>query len=165
MAEVTKNSQIGAPILALDLGEKRVGVAVSDALAISIKPLAAIERTNWKQLLRAVQEFVHSFDAQTVVIGLPLSLNGSEREAAQGARHAAEKFARSLSVPVYLQDERLTSIEARENLKVDGVADEQVDSRIDSESAVIILRDFLEEGQDRIRVEATSQDNSPSIKP
>src|ERR1044072_9701320 len=66
-----------APIMALDLGEKRVRVAVSDALSISITRLGALPRTNWKQMLRAVADLVRRFDAQTVVIGLPLRLNGS----------------------------------------------------------------------------------------
>ena len=155
MSEPTETAQISAPILALDLGERRVGIALSDALAISIRPLDAIYRTNWKQLLRAVQDLVHRFDAKTVVIGLPLSVDGSEREPGSAARRTAEKFAQSLTVPVYLQDERLTSVAAREKLIAEGVLENQIDARIDSESAVVILKDFLTEGQNRILVETT----------
>jgi putative Holliday junction resolvase len=74
---------IRAPILALDLGSKRVGVAVSDSLSISINRLDAIQRTNWKQLLRDVEKLALRFDAQTLVIGLPLKLNGSLGDAAR----------------------------------------------------------------------------------
>jgi putative pre-16S rRNA nuclease len=143
---------IHAPILALDLGSKRVGVAVSDALSISINRLDVLPRTNWKQLLRDVANLARRFDAQTLVIGLPLKLNGSVGEAALAIRETALKFARSLKLPVYLQDERLTSAEAEENLRADGLRAEEIDGRVDSEAAALILRDFLASDQQRILV-------------
>ena len=143
---------IRAPILALDLGSKRVGVAVSDALSISIKRLDVIPRTNWKQLLRDVENLARRFDAKTLVIGLPLGLNGSLGEAALVARQTALKFARSLGLPVYLQDERLTSAEAKGDLRASGVRLEEIASRVDSEAAALILRDFLASDQQRILV-------------
>jgi putative Holliday junction resolvase len=59
-------------LLAIDLGAKRVGVAVSDELRIAIKPLAAIERRSWKDLLQRVVALVETFDSRVLVIGLPL---------------------------------------------------------------------------------------------
>ncbi len=141
-----------APIVALDLGERRVGVAVSDGLSIAISRLEALPRTNWKQLLRDVVDLVRRFDAQTVVIGLPLRLNGSSGDSALEARSVARKFARSLKVPVYLQDERLTSFAAEQNLRAEGRTHEQLSARVDSEAAAVILRDFLAAGQDRMLV-------------
>ena len=146
-----------APIVALDLGEKRVGIAVSDALSISINRLKALPRTNWKQVLRAVDDVVRRFDAQTVVIGLPLRLNGSAGDAALEARGLAMKFARSLSVPVYLQDERLTSVEAETNLRAEGHSSDQISSLVDSDAAAIILRDFLVSDQERVLVKPAEQ--------
>ena len=142
----------GAPIVALDLGAKRVGVAVSDALSISITRLDALARTNWKQLLRDVNDLLRRFDAQTVVIGLPLRLDGSAGDSAAAVRRVAENFARSLTVPVYLQDERLSSVEAEENLRAAGRRPEEVAALVDSEAAAVILRDFLQHDQERIRV-------------
>lgn len=149
-----KNSMdpIRAPILALDLGSKRVGAAISDALSISINRLQVIPRTNWKQLLRDVENLARRFDAQTLVIGLPLKLNGSLGDSALLTRQTALKFARSLKLPVYLQDERLTSAEAEENLRAAGVGPEEIASRVDSEAAALILRDFLTSDQQRILV-------------
>jgi putative Holliday junction resolvase len=141
-----------APIIALDLGEKRVGVAVSDVLSISIARLEALPRTNWKQMLRDVNDLVRRFDARTVVIGLPLRLNGSTGDAALQVGAIALKFARSLSVPVYLQDERLSSIEAEQNLREQGRKAEQVSALVDSEAAAVILRDFLVSNQERVLV-------------
>jgi putative Holliday junction resolvase len=141
-----------APVLAIDLGEKRVGVAISDALSISITRLAALRRTSWKQMLRSVDELVRRFDAQTVVIGFPLRLNGSTGDAATGVRATAMKFARSLSVPVYLQDERLSSVEAEQNLRADGYSADRIPSLVDSEAAAVILRDFLVSEQERVLI-------------
>ncbi|MEP6742122.1 MAG: Holliday junction resolvase RuvX [bacterium] len=143
---------IRAPVLALDLGSKHIGAAVSDALSISINRLDIIPRSNWKQLLRDVEDLVRRFDAQTLVIGLPLQLNGSSGDAAHEALQTAQKFARSLEVPVYLQDERLTSAEAEENLRADGIRPDKIGSRVDSEAAAVILRDFLVSDQERVRV-------------
>ena len=140
---------IQSPVLALDLGAKRVGVAVTDTLSISINRLAALARTNWKQLLRDVDNLVRHYDAQTVVIGLPLKLDGSDGDAAIDVRRLAWNFARSLSVPVYLQDERLTSVEAEQNLRWQGYKHEQVSSHVDSEAAAVILGDFLGSNQAR----------------
>ncbi len=131
---------------------ERVGVAISDALSISLTRLDVIPRTNWKQLLRDVENLAQRFDAQTLVIGLPLNLNGSMGDAANLARQTAQNFARSLKLPVYLQDERLTSAEAEENLRMAGVPADEIGSRVDSEAAALILRDFLAADEQRILV-------------
>jgi putative Holliday junction resolvase len=89
-------------LVALDLGAKRVGVAVSDELQIAVTPLPFIERRSWKDLLRRVAVIIEGYDARGLVIGLPLSLDGSDGEAAQEARRLAENFRRSLNVPCLL---------------------------------------------------------------
>ncbi|HVQ37154.1 MAG TPA: Holliday junction resolvase RuvX [Pyrinomonadaceae bacterium] len=158
MTRDVQDNGLGAPILAIDLGEKRVGIAVSDALSISITRLAALPRTNWKQLLRDVDNLIQRFDAQTVVIGLPLRLNGSYGDAALEVRRLAENFARSLKVPVYLQDERLSSVAAEEDLQAKGHKRDELPDLVDSEAAAVILRDFLVEGQERLRVLNVTED-------
>jgi putative pre-16S rRNA nuclease len=155
MESVNEKTVIRAPVVAIDLGEKRVGIAVSDALSISITRLEAIPRTNWKQLLRDVANLIQRFDAQTVVIGLPLRLNGSYGDSALEVRRVAQKFALSLKVPVYLQDERLSSVEAEQNLRIEGHRRDQVSALVDSEAAAVILRDFLVDDQKRIAVPAS----------
>lgn len=141
---------INAPVIALDLGHKRVGVAVTDSLSISITRLAALQRTNWKQLLMDVVHLIQRLDAKTVVIGLPLRLDGSYGDAAELARSTAAKFARSLDIPVYMQDERLTSAEAEGNLLSQGHKRHELSDLVDSEAAAIILSDFLQRGQKRV---------------
>jgi putative Holliday junction resolvase len=152
-SKTNSNKQpIRGPILALDLGQKKVGVALSDELLMSTRRLDPIARSSWKQLLLEVTELIRRFDAQTLVIGLPLSLDGRHRSAADEAEKIAAKFSCSLPLPVYLQDERLSSVEARERLLAEGVRSHEVPALIDSESAVVILQDFLDQDQDRTLV-------------
>jgi len=132
-------------LIAIDLGAKRVGVAVSDELQITVTPLERIERRSWKDLLLRVVALIELYDARGLVIGLPLSLDGTESNAAQDAQRIAGNFRKSLSVPVFLQDERLTTAAAESELRSRGVKANEVAKRIDSESAAIILRDFIAE--------------------
>lgn len=142
-------SNPAGPILALDLGEKLVGAAVSDDRLVSIKRLDPLKRSNWKRLLQEIVTLIQRYDAQTVVIGLPLRLDGTAGEAAEKARQVATNLARSISQPVYLQDERLTSFEAMGNLKDEGHTRGEINALIDGEAAAMILRDFIQTDQDR----------------
>ena len=131
-------------LLAIDLGARRVGVALSDEMRITVKPLARIERKSWKDLLSQVAALIHKWKACGLVIGLPLSLDGAERSAAKEARTVAKKFQRSLGVPIYLQDERLTTFAAESEMKSRGRSEPEIKREVDSEAAAIILRDFIE---------------------
>lgn len=130
-------------VLALDVGAKRVGVAVSDELRLTVRPLKALRGTNWKQLLRAVNELCVEFDVREVVLGLPLRLDGSEGDAAEGVRNVARKLELSLRLPLAFQDERLTSKAAESALRRKGLDEREILSNADSEAAAIILRDYL----------------------
>lgn len=135
-------------VLALDLGLKRVGVAVSDELRLTVRPLPPVARTSWKQLLRTLAQLCQQFDVKSVVIGLPLRLDGTEGDAAAEARRIARNLGLSLSLDVHLQDERLTSKEAEERLRAAGLNERQVKERVDGEAAALILSDFLHHRQD-----------------
>ena len=141
--ESDKVQQLEGRLLSLDLGTRRIGVAVSDELRLTVRPLPHITRTNWKQLVRMLSELLGNFDAQGIVIGLPIKMDGTEGPAALEARRIARNLELTLRVPVFLQDERLTSFEAKQNLSPSGVAATQVTGRLDSEAAALILRDFI----------------------
>ena len=119
-------------------------MALSDEMQLTVKALARIERKNWKDLLRQVAALIENWKARGLVIGLPLSLDGAERSAANDARLVAEKFQRSLDVPIYLQDERLTTFAAESELKSARRSRQEIERQVDSEAAAIILRDFIE---------------------
>lgn len=130
-------------LLALDLGQKRVGVAVSDELRITVRPLPALRRTSWKQLVQAVAALVKDFDAQTLVIGLPLGLDGRENIATSEMRRQAANLELSLGLQTVLQDECLTSNAAERELYSAGYNQDEVRERVDSQAAVLILQDYL----------------------
>src|SRR6185503_18578970 len=148
----TIKDQISGPVLALDLGEKLVGAAVSDERLVTTKRLQPLKRSNWKKLLLDVRQLLETFDAKTVVVGLPLRMDGSEGEAAENVRRLATNLAKSVQQPVYLQDERLTSLAAIENLKAEGRTADEIPAMVDGEAAALILRDFLSSDQNRIRI-------------
>ena len=140
------------PVLALDLGQKFVGAAISDERLITTKRLPSLKRSNWKKLLQDVRDLVERFDAKTIVVGLPLRMDGTAGDAAEAVQRLAANLAKSIEVPVYLQDERLTSFEATANLKAEGVKPGEIPALVDGEAAAMILRDFLQPNQERIRV-------------
>jgi len=131
-------------ILAIDPGTKRCGVAVCDELRVTTRPLDVIQRTSWKKLLSNIKNLISEFDAAALVIGLPLESDGAESEMSAEARRMARNFALSLDVPVFLQDERVTSYEAKSRLWEQGKTVKESRALVDSESASIILADFLD---------------------
>ena len=149
----TIKDQIIGPVLALDLGEKLVGTAVSDERLVTTKRLPPLKRSNWKKLLQDVRQLLERFDAQTIVVGLPLRMDGTEGDAAKNVRRLAVNLAKSLRQPVYLQDERLTSVAATENLKAEGLTVDEIPAFVDGEAAALILQDFLSTEQNKIRVD------------
>lgn len=131
-------------IIAIDPGTKRCGVAVCDELRVTTRPLAVINGSNWKRLLSNIKQVVSDFDAKALVVGLPLESDGSESEMSREARRMARNFSLSLNIPVFLQDERSTSYEAKGRLWKRGYTPEETRGMADSEAAAIILSDFLD---------------------
>lgn len=113
-------------------------------MRVLARPLPAIARKSWKKLLTDVQTVIAEYDAAALVVGLPLNTDGSESSMSAEARKMAAKFAFSLAIPVFLQDERVTSYEARKRLWEKGIPPDKTKQFVDSESAAIILTDFLE---------------------
>ena len=143
VADVSDITPVGR-IVAIDPGTKRCGIAVCDELRITTRPLPYIERKSWKKLLSDVKQIISDFDAKAVVIGLPLETDGTESEMSAEARDMARKFALSLEIPVVLQDERVTSYEAKGRLWATGKNPRETRGLVDSEAAAIILADLLD---------------------
>ncbi len=133
-------------ILALDIGTKRIGAAACDETRIAVRALPAISRKSWKELLLQVKKLVSELDAVGLVLGLPLNMpdvEAAESPLTADIRRMARNFSLSLEIPVFLHDERLTSVAAEENLRDRGVSDKDRKELIDSEAAAVILEDFL----------------------
>lgn len=133
--------------LGIDFGLKRVGLAVSDPTGTLVSPLATIKRTTRQALFDELVDIIHNESIETVVVGLPLSLEGGDTLTTRQARNFAESLARRVDMPVRLMDERLTSAEAEGELNAAGLRGKKKKMALDSQAAVVILRTWLENGQ------------------
>lgn len=135
-------------LLGLDYGSKTVGVAVSDALGMTVQPLETIERKDenkLRQTLARISLLCADYDIQGIVCGLPYNMDGSEGLRAQKTREFISLLEKRISLPIILWDERLTSIEASEILNETGVAKSEQKKFIDQVAAALILEDYIKE--------------------
>ena len=135
-------------VLGIDLGERRIGVAISDPTASFAFPLEAIESHGRKRNIRTLKRLMGERDVERVVLGLPLHMNGSSGSAADAAQEFAVALREATGLPVELQDERWTSQEAERALRATTTEGRRRKSRrsgeLDSMAATIILRTWLE---------------------
>ena len=131
-------------VLALDVGEVRIGVALSDPDRTVALPAGTIQVAGGPQDLKAVAALVREHDASTVVVGHPITLSGTRGAAAMRAEEFAEGLRLVLDVPVRLQDERLTTVEADRGLRAAGANAKKARRVIDQASASLILRAYLD---------------------
>lgn len=129
-------------IIGLDVGEKRVGVAVSDPLGKTAQPYETIEMD--AGVFDRLRDLISELDAEELVIGLPLLLNGSEGDQALTVRAFAEEAREKLGIRVALQDERLTTRQAESVLSAGGLGSRERRSASDRVAAALILRSYLD---------------------
>ena len=138
------------PIAALDLGRRRIGVAVTDAASMGAHPVGIVERRALKDDLEAIAAMLRDRDVSAIVVGLALNMDGSEGAAARGARWFGEQLAMGLGVSVELFDERLTSFEARERLADMPVRKGARKTGLDALAAVVILEGWMQVNPERV---------------
>ena len=131
-------------ILAIDFGRKRMGLALSDELGMTARPLTTLERTNRRNDLRRLRELVRAHGVGLIVVGNPLRLDGSAGEMAKQAAQFAARIQEELRIPVELFDERLSSWEAQESKSAARAKRNKSKTNLDAVAAAVILRDFLE---------------------
>jgi putative Holliday junction resolvase len=136
-------------VVALDLGRQRVGVAVSDSGGVMAVPSTTLVRTGDEVGDRArVVEEIRALGAERVVVGLPLSLDGSEGPAAAWARTEAAALAAALpDLDVELYDERLTTVSAQRSLAAAGVKGKNRRRVVDQVAAAVLLQAWLDGGR------------------
>ncbi len=133
--------------LALDLGRRRVGVAVSDALGMLARPLEVFKRSSRVADFAHVAELVKAQGAETLVIGLPLQMDGSEGENIAWVREYSAAMAAAVGTPVEFWDERLTTVEAEDIMREQGKVPDK--NWIDAVAAAVILQGYLDSRQTR----------------
>jgi putative holliday junction resolvase len=131
--------------LALDLGSKRIGVAVSDAGGVLATPRTTVERSRDRARdHRRIAELVAEEEAGTVVVGLPLSLDGKTGPAAEAVLAEVAELAAVLAVPVVTHDERLTTVTAHDQLRAAGMDGRRRRSVVDQQAAAVLLQSWLD---------------------
>jgi putative Holliday junction resolvase len=139
-------------VVGIDLGERRIGVAVSDASGTLARPLTTIERgasdaDAVDRLQAMIAELAAEDEVGSVVVGLPTRLDGSPNRQTQRIGTMVTLLAARLAVPVFTQDERLSSREAEERLALREKDWRKRKARLDAAAAAVILQDFLDSGR------------------
>jgi putative holliday junction resolvase len=153
-AEVLKKdgpaSGIGKPvgrILGLDVGSRRIGVAVSDPLGITAQGLETLERRNKRQDFAHLERVIREYEVKEIVVGLPLRMSGAEGTQAAKMQAFAEELRRRFQLPVHLWDERLTSAEANRLLRETDLSIEKRGKAVDRMAAMLILQGWMEKNR------------------
>ena len=132
-------------VLGIDLGSRRIGVAVSDGLGLTAQPRATLERHGGNRDIDAIAAEVKANDADRIVLGLPLDPEGNEGDAARRARDFAAKLDQSLHLPVELIDESFSTVEAEAVLLAADVSRQRRKQVVDKLAAAVILQRCLDQ--------------------
>jgi putative holliday junction resolvase len=128
--------------LALDLGDRRIGVAISDTLGIVARPLEIFPRTSRERDAEHISALVRDLKIDGLVVGLPLNMDGSEGQQAEWVRDYTAALSAKLEVPVDFWDERLSTDQATEILRAQGRAPDK--AHLDDVAAAVILQSYLD---------------------
>jgi putative holliday junction resolvase len=131
-------------LLGLDVGNRRIGVAVSDGLGLTAQPVLTLIRKNPRQDLRSLARLVRKYGCQEIVVGNPLHLSGDQSRQAEKTQAFAQLLADETKLPVHLWDERLTTTEAHRILYESGRPRADHRKVVDQVAAMIILQGFLD---------------------
>jgi len=131
-------------ILGLDVGSRRIGLAVSDPLGITAQGLETLQRRNKRHDFGHLQSVIQEFGVKEIVVGLPLRMSGAEGTQAEKMQAFAEELRQRFRLPVHLWDERLTSAEANRLLRETDLSIEKRGKAVDRMAAVLILQGWME---------------------
>jgi putative Holliday junction resolvase len=131
-------------VLALDLGKRRIGLALSDELGVTAQGLETLQRTNIREDLARLAKLASSKNVSLFLLGNPLHMSGREGRGAVHAREFGERLEAATGIPIQLWDERLTTVQAQRVLRESGISIEKRAKAVDRLSAVILLESYLD---------------------
>jgi putative holliday junction resolvase len=139
---------IGTPghsrIVALDVGSKRIGVAITDPLGITAQGLDTIQRQNKRRDMEALGAVLSKYEVREIVVGLPLRLSGAEGTQSEKMRRFADDLRAHFGITVHLWDERWTSTEANRLLRETDLSIKKRGQAVDRMAAILILQSWME---------------------
>ena len=131
-------------IIALDVGSKRIGVAITDPLGITAQGLDTIQRQNKRRDSEALRQVLAKYQVREIVVGLPLRLSGAEGTQSEKMRRFADDLQAHFGVTVHLWDERWTSTEANRLLRETDLSIKKRGQAVDRMAAILILQSWME---------------------
>lgn len=131
-------------ILAMDVGDKTIGLAISDPLGITAQGLKTIKRTNLQEDLEEIREVLNNYDVDHVVLGLPINMNGTIGPQGDKVKEFAKNLERKLGLKVKFEDERLTTVSAERILIEADMSRKKRKEVIDTVAATYILQTYLD---------------------
>jgi putative Holliday junction resolvase len=131
-------------ILALDLGKRRIGLAISDPLGITAQGLPNLVRTNKRSDLAALSKLAGEREVGLILMGNPINMGGAEGRQSGWVREFAAAIEKEMGLPVKLWDERLTTVQAGRVLRESGISIAKRAAAVDRLSAVILLQSYLD---------------------
>lgn len=145
MLEELKNLKTGkSRVLGLDLGEKTIGLGISDITWLISSPLEVIRRTTLENDFKALQRVINDFSIVAFVIGLPMNMNGSEGPQAKKARAFIDELLQVIDIPVYFWDERLSTVAVTRTLLEADLSRKKRAQVVDKMAATYILQGALD---------------------
>ena len=130
-------------ILALDVGERRIGIALTDELRLTVRGLPTLVRKNRRTDLETLAKLIREQEASLVVVGNPLHMSGEQSEQSEKVNRFAERLRSRTSVAIKLWDERLTSNEAEQLVDQDSLSRSEHRKAVDQAAAILILESYL----------------------
>ncbi|MFC1947041.1 Holliday junction resolvase RuvX [Chloroflexota bacterium] len=134
----------------MDIGDKRIGVALSDQGGVIASPLMIIDRTNMQQDVEAVIDIIQEHEAEIIVAGLPLTMDGTIGHQAEKVKSFTDALAKNTGVPVIHRDESLTTLEARQLMQLTRKKKKREKEKDDSIAAAFILQGYLDEQRNNL---------------
>ena len=131
-------------VLSIDFGEKRIGLALSDSLGLIASPLEVFEYSSREKALDRIAETIKRKEANEVIVGLPLEMNGNRGVKAKEAEEFADSLRKIINIPVFCWDERLTTAEAQRALLEANMSRAGRRQRTDMVAAALLLQSYLE---------------------
>ena len=131
-------------LLAIDYGEKRLGLAISDPNQIISKPLKTIILSDSQYIYNELEKIISDYEIQKLIIGLPIGMDGKNTQQTSKVEAFKEDLQNKISIPVILFDERLSSVSAKKSLISQGIKTGHNKSKIDQTAAAIFLQHFLD---------------------
>jgi putative Holliday junction resolvase len=136
-------------ILALDVGNRRIGLAVTDELGITAQGLRTLERTSKRRDLETLNKIARKYEVGEIVVGRPVHMSGGASSQSDKVEKFARELGEALHLPIYFYDERLTSWEAHELLDREGLSREEKKGKVDQIAATLILQGYLQTNSKR----------------